>query len=755
MSFVNPALLAAGLLAVALPIIIHLLMRRRRQPVRWAAMRFLMEAYRRQQRRVTLEQIILLTARCLVVLFLALALGRPLLGAAAGVSGSAPVTLFLMLDDSLTSGVQVGEASAFAANRERAIELLEELNEDRGDRAAVVTLSEPASAVVLPPSGDLAAVRRVLQTLEPTVARTSPASAVALLTDHLPEPGEGRAMVAWLSESRSGSVEAGTPVTPPPSPPTSLVAIAPPDADVGNVAITDVRPLRDLLLTGSGDDPGAGPIADSATAVRIALARSGESEAATTTVRVRVLGRASEARATVRWQPGQTEASTTLSINPADLVSAGDDPAAVLEASIDRDALEADNTRRAVVRLRPELRLGVAGLRRFGSRPRLDSYEGADWVRLALRPDRDAFGRPIGAVTTTDLDPASLDTADLATLDGLIITRPDQVSAAGWSRVAEMLSRGGLVIVFPPNGIAVHLWPDAMLAAAFDSEPPIEIASEAEDVESLTIGIEQPTTGDDLLGLIRAELSELARPVTIARRLPITAAQGQPVKILLATSDGQPLLTAVRASTGTSRTGGLLITSSVALDVDWSNLPATPLVVPLLQELTRQGAGVSAGVASIIAGNAPTLPPNAATLRRLDETDAGAVLDATTTEPIRDAAAYAIEDERGRRTAAIAINPDTRGSDTTTQPRDSVEAWLTSAFAGASPIWLDDTTTNRTRTGGDRSSTLEAGLGDGAGAGLSAVLFAAALAFAAIEMILARFFSHAKTSSDSTPGIAA
>ena len=50
-SFVAPALAAAGAAAIAIPILIHLLSRRRRIPVLWGAMRFLLEAYRRHRRR--------------------------------------------------------------------------------------------------------------------------------------------------------------------------------------------------------------------------------------------------------------------------------------------------------------------------------------------------------------------------------------------------------------------------------------------------------------------------------------------------------------------------------------------------------------------------------------------------------------------------------------------------------------------------------------------------------------------------------
>ena len=56
MTFLNPTIALVGLACVAIPIIIHILMRRRRRPVQWAAMEFLMEAYRRQRRRMNLER---------------------------------------------------------------------------------------------------------------------------------------------------------------------------------------------------------------------------------------------------------------------------------------------------------------------------------------------------------------------------------------------------------------------------------------------------------------------------------------------------------------------------------------------------------------------------------------------------------------------------------------------------------------------------------------------------------------------------
>ena len=59
MSFTNPFLLG-GLALASLPIIIHLLNRRRFKQLDWAAMEFLLKAAVRNRKRVRLENLLLL-----------------------------------------------------------------------------------------------------------------------------------------------------------------------------------------------------------------------------------------------------------------------------------------------------------------------------------------------------------------------------------------------------------------------------------------------------------------------------------------------------------------------------------------------------------------------------------------------------------------------------------------------------------------------------------------------------------------------
>src|SRR5271165_4565584 len=78
LEFANPGLLA-GLAAASIPILIHLLNRRKFRETPWAAMRFLLAAIRKNSRRIRIEQWILLAVRTLLVLLVVSAMARPFL----------------------------------------------------------------------------------------------------------------------------------------------------------------------------------------------------------------------------------------------------------------------------------------------------------------------------------------------------------------------------------------------------------------------------------------------------------------------------------------------------------------------------------------------------------------------------------------------------------------------------------------------------------------------------------------------------
>src|SRR3954466_2023117 len=69
--FLSPLLMGAGAAATSIPIIIHLLNKRKFKVVVWAAMEWLLAAQRRNARRLKFQRWLLLALRCLALLIIA------------------------------------------------------------------------------------------------------------------------------------------------------------------------------------------------------------------------------------------------------------------------------------------------------------------------------------------------------------------------------------------------------------------------------------------------------------------------------------------------------------------------------------------------------------------------------------------------------------------------------------------------------------------------------------------------------------
>lgn len=126
--FLNPWMLL-GTLAVASPILIHLLNKRRFKIVQWAAMDFLFAADKKNRKRVQLENFILLLLRCLAMLLLALMLARPFLPSniTAILAQAQKVERVILIDDSLSQRILNGSQPALETTKESVKQLLSQL----------------------------------------------------------------------------------------------------------------------------------------------------------------------------------------------------------------------------------------------------------------------------------------------------------------------------------------------------------------------------------------------------------------------------------------------------------------------------------------------------------------------------------------------------------------------------------------------------------------------------------------------------
>lgn len=140
LGFLHPLLLW-GLPLCAVPIVIHLLNRRRHQTRPWAAMTFLLAAMQRNKKRLQMEQWLVLLLRTLAVLLLVFLVSRPLLDRGLGGGRAHHVAL---LDDSASMQQRSGSGTLYAKAQERVRAFAVQLAATRaGDAFSLVRASRP------------------------------------------------------------------------------------------------------------------------------------------------------------------------------------------------------------------------------------------------------------------------------------------------------------------------------------------------------------------------------------------------------------------------------------------------------------------------------------------------------------------------------------------------------------------------------------------------------------------------------------
>jgi len=184
--FVTPAFFAAGILLAAIPIIIHILNRRRFKTVRWAAMEYLLQAMRKNRRRLKFEQWLLLAVRSLLIFLMGLALARPLgcdSSTIAALGGQRTALHVFVIDNSYSMAYEPGGRPDAKTHLDQA-KLMAKRLIDRlsagNEEVMVITASSPIDkdktvdphAATPKPTYDLQSARAAIDRIEQTAAGT-------------------------------------------------------------------------------------------------------------------------------------------------------------------------------------------------------------------------------------------------------------------------------------------------------------------------------------------------------------------------------------------------------------------------------------------------------------------------------------------------------------------------------------------------------------------------------------------------------
>lgn len=594
MTFLNPFLLL-GLVAAAIPILLHLLNLRKLRTIEFSTLHFLKELQKTKIRRLKIKQLLLLLLRTLLVLLVVLAFARPTLTGtfAANAGGKARTSAVILFDDSysMSASNERGEYRKQAIDgANRILDLLKE-----GDEVFLLRLSETLpqhAGSDPPPQRNFAAARASLHDLRPSPVHRSLDDAVRysarLLSSStnlnkeiyiLSDFQEG----AWTSSKKRSNVQeglfpAGTRFFLLP------IGLQPPH----NLGIERVAMLSTILEVGK-------PVTVKAW-VRNSSSRAVENHLISV-----FLGGMRVAQKGINVAAGKS-VEVEFSVVPK---STG-----FLSGSVEleSDDLDFDNRRYFSMYVPERIRVLLCG-----------SSSDHQYIRLALST---RIGEGSSAIVISELSLERLSQSILPSTDVVVLSNISALTVGQVNLLKDFLHRGGGVIIFPGRGIQPTQFNSTIASV-------LQIPS--------VVGLEQssaPQTPDGVESLLEFQATDFRHPLfqgmfdeeqpskstrrtaqsrslssprikTSVRFLPTASSLS-----IITLSNGAPFL--LEHPVGRGR--ALLF--AVAADAEWSDFPLQGLFVPLLHRSVsylvreQEQPEVLAGeqiTLHLTIGNAPTV----------------------------------------------------------------------------------------------------------------------------------------------------
>jgi hypothetical protein len=468
--------LAAAAGAASIPIIIHLLNRKRFRIVVWAAMKFLLAAQKQNTRRMRLEQLILLAVRVCLVLLIVLAMASVMPwaenvwgyfwpeGRGFVVRSKGRTYKIIVLDASLSMNQVVqGKTTAFERARDMAVKLVGDSGS--GDGFSVLLMKEVPTWIIAETAQDGRKVAAEIKTLEPTHGNTSAAATLNMVAAKLAEASSrytsrevyfftDMQQTTWVSSQAPISAKGGKGEKSPleeiqKRARTIFVDVVNNKDNTGNLAVTDLR-LGESPVTVGALVSIAGIVQNFGKEnrrVRVALfiGQAGEGAGDSMTLRLQ------EQPPFVIPAGGHESVNfdhrfTAPGIYAIQMRLLGPEQQAV-------DSLEADNARTIIVTVREKVPILLVN-----GKPAVDRFDQAtEYLRLALNPfgpEVPAAFAPLRPKVVSAAQFAEITEADLATYDCMFLADVAQMGSGELRRLENHLRRGGGIVVSVGDNLA-------------------------------------------------------------------------------------------------------------------------------------------------------------------------------------------------------------------------------------------------------------------------------------------------------------
>lgn len=543
-------MIVAGVLAAGLPLAVHWLTRPR--PVRWpcSTLRFLQEAVRQRRARHRLRDVLLLALRTLAVLAFAAALARPLTGRnePPAIRSDAQTVRVVLLDASQSMAAQVKGIRHFDRARPLASALLEFRP---GLKVNLIVAAAKPAAEFAAPSSNFAALREALARAAPLPERLNLQPALNQAAEMLASAA-GDAVhreLTVISDFQRTNWASADFSTMPADTAIRLESVAPPDTP-GNLAL--------LRVAAHGR----------AEVGRETMLEADVGNFSATPQRVRV--QASLGDALYRWEGSCPAYSKTTLSTPVPFRGAGWQTGEARLMGAD-DPLPADDVRPCVLDVRPPLMLALITAQSVRERPSSSYY-----LERALAPV-DASGNA-GSHRLVRLSPDGLDPQSLSPADVIVVDHPGKLSAEAIGLLASLLNRGRGILYVAADPIDAANLKLLSQAAGAGLRLPVEWAPALAAQPRRNLFLTKVRRELAPFALFGDSLPTLLSPLRFSGGLTARRAAGGLDDDVLATfNDGIPCLTATSSESGT-----LAVLNA---DLAGSNLPASPVFVPLLGEL--------------------------------------------------------------------------------------------------------------------------------------------------------------------------
>ncbi|HEY3252232.1 MAG TPA: BatA domain-containing protein, partial [Ignavibacteria bacterium] len=157
MTFINPAILW-GLLAVSIPILIHIFNLKKTRKIEFSTLMFLKEIQETKQKRIKLKQLLILLCRIAFIILIVMAFAGPFTkGFLGSITDKSPATVLILFDDSFSMNGRSASGTDFDAAKNKAIELINTLAKD--DEVFFVPVSKIDNYSYLTPYKEINSIR--------------------------------------------------------------------------------------------------------------------------------------------------------------------------------------------------------------------------------------------------------------------------------------------------------------------------------------------------------------------------------------------------------------------------------------------------------------------------------------------------------------------------------------------------------------------------------------------------------------------